>query len=184
MEPEPAWVDDVLSFWFAELDREAWFRKSEAIDALIRERFGKILEQLTALPVDAALTSPRRALATVVVLDQFSRNLYRGTPRAFASDAGAREIARSAIARGFDHGLDVHGRSFLYMPFEHSEDLADQELAVSLLGALGDEEYTRFAIAHRDIIARFGRFPHRNAVLGRAPTPEEAEFLRQPGSSF
>jgi uncharacterized protein (DUF924 family) len=184
MEPEPAWVDDVLSFWFAELDREAWFRKSESMDALIRERFGKVHEQVAALPIDTALASPRRALAAVVVLDQFSRNLFRGTPRAFDSDPNAREIARSAIARSFDQGFDVHGRSFLYMPFEHSEDAADQELAVSLLGALGDEEYTRFAIAHRDIIARFGRFPHRNAVLGRASTPEEAEFLRQPGSSF
>jgi uncharacterized protein (DUF924 family) len=183
-EPEPAWVDDVLSFWFGELDREAWFRRSEAIDALIRARFGKVHDKIAALPIDAALASPRRALATVVVLDQFSRNLFRGTPRAFDSDPKAREIARSAIARSFDHGLDVHGRSFLYMPFEHSEDLADQELAVSLLGSLGDEEYTRFAIAHRDIIARFGRFPHRNAVLGRASTPEEAEFLRHPGSSF
>ena len=183
-EPEAAWVEDVLSFWFGELDREAWFRKREAMDALIRERFGKVHEQLAALPGDAALTSPRRALAAVIVLDQFSRNLFRGTPQAFASDAKAREIARSAIARGFDQGFDVHGRSFLSMPFEHSEDLADQELAVSLLSALGDEEYTRYAIAHRDIIARFGRFPHRNAVLGRASTPEEAEFLRQPGSSF
>ena len=184
MPPEPAWVDDVLSFWFGELDRDAWFRKSEATDALIRERLGRTHEQVAALPVDAAMSSARRALATVVVLDQFSRNLFRGTPRAFTSDAKAREVARSAIARGFDQGFDIHGRSFLYMPFEHSEDLADQELAVSLLRALGDAEYTRYAIAHRDIIARFGRFPHRNAVLGRASTPEEAEFLRHPGSSF
>jgi uncharacterized protein (DUF924 family) len=184
VEPEPAWVEDVLSFWFDELDREAWFRKSEAADALIRERFGQVHEHVAALPVDTAVTSPRRALATVIVLDQFSRNLFRGTPRAFAADAKAREIAGSAITRGFDQGFDIHGRSFLYMPFEHSEDLADQELAVSLLSALEDDEYTRYAMAHRDIIARFGRFPHRNPVLGRVSTPEEAEFLRQPGSSF
>lgn len=184
-ETEPAWVEDVLSFWFGELDRAAWFRKSEATDAPIRERFGKVHDHIiTALPVEAALASPRRALAAVIVLDQFSRNMFRGTPESFAGDAKARDIAREAVARGLDHAMNVHERAFLYMPFEHSEDLADQELAVALIGALGDDEYTRYAIAHRDVIVRFGRFPHRNAVLGRVSSPEEEAFLRQPGSSF
>jgi uncharacterized protein (DUF924 family) len=184
MERDPAWVDDVLSFWFDELGREAWFRKNDAMDAVIRDRFARVHDRAASEPVEAALTSPRRALAAVVVLDQFSRNMFRGTPQAFASDAKAREIAREAVARGFDTPFDIHGRSFLYMPFEHSEDLGDQERAVTLIGALGDDEYTRYALAHRDIIARFGRFPHRNGVLGRVSTAEEEDFLRQPGSSF
>jgi uncharacterized protein (DUF924 family) len=184
MQLDPPWVEDVLSFWFGELDREAWFRKSGSNDALIRDRFARVYDRAAAEPVEAALTSPRRALATVIVLDQFSRNVFRGTPQAFATDAKAREVARGAVARGFDQAFDIHGRSFLYMPFEHSEDLGDQERAVALIGALGDEEYTRYALAHRDIIVRFGRFPHRNAVLGRVSTAEEQDFLRQPGSSF
>jgi uncharacterized protein (DUF924 family) len=181
---EAGWVSEVLSFWFDELDREAWFRKSAATDQAIRDRFARVHDRAASEPVEAAVTSPRRALAAVIVLDQFSRNMFRGTPQAFASDAKARGIPRGAVASGFDQVFGIHGRSFLYMPFEHSEDLADQDLAVALIGALGDDEYTRYALAHRDIIAGFGRFPHRNAVLGRVSTAEEAEFLRQPGSSF
>ena len=178
------WVDEVLNFWFAELGREAWFRKSEATDELIRSRFLSLYERVAALPPEAAWASPRRALATIIVLDQFPRNMFRGTPRAFATDHKAVDVARGAVERGLDKAFDKDGRAFMYLPFEHSEDLADQERAVALFTPLGDAEYTDYAIAHRDIIARFGRFPHRNAILGRTSTPEEEEFLKEPGSSF
>ena len=121
---------------------------------------------------------------TIIVLDQFPRNMFRGTARSFATDRKAVEVARGAVARGFDESFDKDGRAFLYLPFEHSEELADQERAVELFTPLGDPEYTHYAVAHRDIIARYGRFPHRNALLGRTSTAEEEEFLRQPGSSF
>jgi len=178
------WVDEVLAFWFEELAPEAWFRKSDGIDDLIRDRFLKIYEAVAAMPASAAWTSARRALATIIVLDQFPRNMFRGTPRAFATDHTARDVALGAVERGFDRSFDIHGRAFMYLPFEHSEDLADQERSVALFTPLGDETYTHYAIAHRDIIARFGRFPHRNAVLGRPSTTEEQAFLLQPGSGF
>lgn len=178
------WIGDVLRFWFDELGRKAWFAKSDAIDEAIRERFLILYEVLTTWPVEDALATPARALATVLVLDQFPRNLFRDSAEAFASDPIAREVADAAIARGLDKDLDTDQRLFLYLPFEHSEDARDQARAVELISALGDDEYTRYAIAHKEIIDRFGRFPHRNDVLGRAPTPEEAAFLKQPGSSF
>lgn len=178
------WIDDVLSFWFEELDRKAWFAKSAETDAAIRDRFTILYEVLTTWPAGDALASPERALATVLVLDQFPRNLFRDDARAFASDELAREVAREAIARGLDETLTVDQRLFLYLPFEHSEDTADQQRAVDLISALGDDEYTRFAIAHKKIIDHFGRFPHRNEVLGRPSTMEEKAFLNEPGSSF
>lgn len=181
---EEPWVEEVLKFWFEELGREAWFQKSDATDELIRSRFLKLHERIAGESAEAALTSPRRALATIILLDQFPRNMFRGTARAFATDNKALEVARGAVERGLDKVLDKDGRAFMYLPFEHSEDLGDQERAVELFTPLGDDEYTRYAIAHRDIIARFGRFPHRNAILGRPSTPEEEEFLKQPGSSF
>jgi len=181
---DEAWVGEVLRFWFEELAREAWFRESDVTDELIRSRFLKLHGKIAALPVDAAWSSPRRALATIIVLDQFPRNMFRGTPRAFATDTKARDVALGAVERGFDQSFDKDGRAFMYLPFEHSESLPDQEKSVELFTPLGDDEYTHYAIAHRDIIARFGRFPHRNAVLGRQSTPAEEEFLKQPGSSF
>ena len=181
---DPPWVQQVLSFWFGDLDYNAWFTKSDATDALCRDRFLHVYEELAAAPAETALSSPQRALATVVVLDQFPRNMFRGSPKAFAADPFAREVALRAVTCGFDQKFGLHERAFLYLPFEHSEQLADQERSVALFTALGDADYTKYAIAHRDIIARFGRFPHRNAVLGRTSTAEEIEFLTQPGSSF
>lgn len=178
------WVDEVLAFWFEDLLPEAWFDKSDATDALIRDRFLKVYETVAAMPAPAAWSSARRALATIIVLDQFPRNMFRGTPRAFATDHIARDVALGAVERGFDRSFDIHGRAFMYLPFEHSEDLADQERSVTLFTPLGDKTYTDYAVAHRDIIARFGRFPHRNAVLGRSSTPQEEAFLQQPGSAF
>lgn len=179
------WTSEVIAFWFGELGFDHWFKaKDEQLDALIRDRFQHIHAACLAAPVETALVSPQKALASVIVLDQFPRNMYRGDARAFASDDLARSIAAEVVARGIDAPLGRDERLFLYLPFEHSESLADQDRAVALIGALGDETYTRYAVAHRDIIVRFGRFPHRNAVLGRSSTEEELAFLEKPGSSF
>lgn len=181
---EPSWVGDVLHFWFDELGRKTWFVKDAVLDAQIRARFLPVIVEVAALATDEALTSADRSLASVVVLDQFPRNVFRGEARAFANDAQALAVAKQAVARGLDQELPVERRVFLYLPFEHSEALADQERCIALMASLGDEEYTRYAHAHHDVIKRFGRFPHRNAVLGRTPTLEELIFLQQPGSSF
>ena len=182
--PSDAWVGEVLGFWFGELGREAWFRKDAAVDAAIHERFLPLYERLAASPARDALASADRALASVLVLDQFPRNMFRNSARAFATDALAREIAGAAVAQGLDTQLDASRRVFLYLPFEHSEDAADQARCVALMSALGDAEYTRFAELHQAVVGHFGRFPHRNAMLGRASTPEEVVFLKEPGSAF
>jgi uncharacterized protein (DUF924 family) len=181
---EPAWVGDVLACWFDELGRKGWFVKDASLDARIRERFLPLIEDLAAQPASSAIESPERALATVIVLDQFPRNVFRRHARAFATDAQAFKVAKEAIARGLDRRLPQDRRVFLYLPFEHSEAIADQLRCIELMDSLGDEEYARFARLHHDVIARFGRFPHRNALLGRASTPEEEAFLRTPGSAF
>jgi len=178
------WIGNVIGFWFEELGRNAWFAKDAAIDAAIRDRFLILYEVLAGWPPADALTSARRALATVLVLDQFPRNMFRDTPQAFATDALARAIAQGAIAQGLDDGLEREQRICLYLPLEHSEDKHDQALSVALISGLGDQEFTRYALAHKAVIDRFGRFPHRNAVLGRASTPEEQAFLSEPGSTF
>jgi uncharacterized protein (DUF924 family) len=178
------WIGDVIGFWFKELGRSRWFAKDDDLDSAIRDRFQVLFEVLSTWPAADALVSPERALATVLVLDQFSRNIFRNHPHAFATDPLAREVAQGAIALGLDEKLPPDQRVFLYLPFEHSEEAADQARAVALISALGDEEYTRYALAHKAVIDRFGRFPHRNAMLGRASTPEEETFLKEPGSRF
>jgi uncharacterized protein (DUF924 family) len=179
----PVWADEVLKFWFQELGESRWFGKSDAIDGQIRDRFLSLHEQLVANEGED-ITTPRPLLAAVIVLDQFSRNMFRGTPRAFATDPVARRLARAAIDRGFDLGMTRAERMFLYLPFEHSEDRGDQALAVDLIRRLGHAEWTRYAEAHQAIIDRFGRFPHRNAILGRASTAEEIAALKEPMGSF
>jgi uncharacterized protein (DUF924 family) len=178
------WVGDVLRFWFEETKSQQWFEKSEAFDAEVRRRFLTLHEAVAARPAQALLADARMALAAIVVLDQMSRNMFRGSPRAFAADAKALELAVAAIAQGFDRGMTKDERLFLYLPFEHAESREMQARSVVLMAGLGDPELTRYAEAHRVIIDRFGRFPHRNAMLGRPSTPEEIEFLTQPGSSF
>jgi uncharacterized protein (DUF924 family) len=182
---------DVLAFWFGappHTERGEWFRKDAAFDAAIRERFGDALARGLAGAFGEWCGEPRGALARVVLLDQFTRNAFRDTPRAFAGDARARATADDAIRRGFDASLDRYERWFLYIPYEHSEDLAMQRRALELFGALARDEGLdgplRYAKRHAEIIERFGRFPHRNAILGRESTPEEIAFLREPGSSF
>jgi uncharacterized protein (DUF924 family) len=183
-EREPAWVDAVLRFWFTECGPRQWFARDDAFDATLRERFGALHARVVSGDEPVSAASPRRALAAIVVLDQFSRNLHRGSPEAFAGDERARALAEAALDRGFDAGLPAAQRMFAYLPFEHSEDLADQQRSVALFEAIGNPEWTRYARAHHDLVARFGRFPHRNAVLGRASTPPELEALAQPGNAF
>jgi len=188
---------EVLDFWFGapgSLDagkpRREWFVKQDAFDALVRARFGTTIEQALAGGLrEWDDEGPQGALARILVLDQFTRNAHRDTPTAFAGDALALAAARRLVDSGADRQLPPLQRAFVYMPFEHAEDAYMQERAVELFGVLaaeqpGFDEMLDYAHRHRGVIARFGRFPHRNAILGRASTPEEAEFLRQPGSRF
>ena len=190
-------AQDVLDFWFGPpgsaahgQPQRAWFVKNDDFDATIRARFG------TA--IDAALAGglrewddegPQGVLARILVLDQFTRNAHRGTPRSFEGDALALDAARRLVDGGADKALAPLQRAFVYMPFEHAEDAYMQERAVELFSVLaaehpGFDDMLDYAHRHRGVIARFGRFPHRNAILGRASTPEETAFLRQPGSRF
>jgi uncharacterized protein (DUF924 family) len=180
--PEPAWVAEVLGFWFG-LDEDRWWHKDPAFDAEVRARFADLHGRLAGQH-DFAAATPREALAAVIALDQFPRNMFRDDPRAYATDAQARRILRRALLSGFDRALVPAERLFLYLPLQHSEDIADQGLACALTAALDNAEWLHFAEAHRGIVARFGRFPHRNAILGRTSTPGERAFLRQPRSSF
>ena len=186
MESDPNYRE-VLEFWFGAepgAQRAEWFRKDEAFDGEIRRRFGALHARAARRELEAWRASPEPLLALVVVLDQFSRNLHRGEAQAFAGDELARQLAREALACGEDSGLPPEQRLFLYLPFEHSEDLADQDLSMHLHEQLGVEDWTRYARAHRELISRFGRFPHRNATLGRESTAEEVAALAQPGSRF
>jgi len=178
------WSGAVLDFWFRELPKDAWFTKSDATDALIRARFQPLYDALARHIPDEARTDPRAALAAIIALDQFPRNMFRGTPKAFASDPLALALAKNAVASGFDRDMTRDERLFVYLPFEHSEHPEDQHQCVALYEALGDPELVRYAQAHKDIIDRFGRFPHRNDILDRPSTPEETEFLKGPNSSF
>jgi uncharacterized protein (DUF924 family) len=175
----PDWVADVLHFWFEEVGEAHWFAGGEKTDARIRDRFLSLHSQL-AHEIESIGTDPRALLAAVIVFDQFSRHLYRGTPRAFATDDLACRVSRAAIDRGLDVGLSKRERMFLYLPFEHSESREDQALAVALIGQLGNEEWTRYAEEHQALIERFGRFPHRNRILNRASSAAELAVLQNP----
>jgi uncharacterized protein (DUF924 family) len=179
----PGWADEVLRFWFEETAKEQWFKRDDAFDATLRQRFLTLHASIAALRLEACLADAGTALAATIVLDQFSRNMLRGTPEAFAMDAKALAVAQGAIARGFDADVPQTRRQFFYLPFEHAEDAGAQARSVALFATLG-EDFLRWAEAHKAIIDRFGRFPHRNAALGRASTPEEIAFLQEPNSSF
>ncbi len=177
--------EDVLGFWFAEGMDERWFVTDEAFDATVREALGEAYRQAADDVLDTWRDCARGCLALVLLLDQVPRNLFRGDPRAYATDGLARTVTRLAIERAFDRELTQCERCFLYLPFEHSEDLADQERCVALMAGLDEDPGWRdYAARHRDIVARFGRFPHRNHCLGRESTREEAAFLKTPNSSF
>lgn len=180
--PEP--IDAILDFWFEELTPEDWFKADAARDAEITQLFRQVYEQLATGVPQSWLTEPEGYLAAIIVLDQFPRNIFRGTPRAFATDDAALILAKRAIAEGKDMLLPPERRAFVYLPFQHVEDAADQARSVELFTALGNELNLDYAIRHKEIIDRFGRFPHRNEILGRKSTAEEIEFLKQPGSSF
>ena len=191
---KPAW-EDVLDFWFGAPgtpasagSRKEWFQKDPAFDARIRERFGELHAQLMAGEHASWHDTPLALLAKIIVLDQFSRNMLRDTPAAFASDAIALGAAQSMVAKGWDLQLAPLKRWFVYLPYEHSEDRAVQVESMRLFTALSNEpgqaDVLKWAKAHTDIIERFGRYPHRNAILGRASTAEEIAFLGTPGSSF
>lgn len=173
-----SWVDDVLHFWFVELPPHAWFSGDASIDALVRMRFLALHEELRCGLPPGALMAPEPALAALIALDQFPRNLYRDQPEAFAADGAALAAARCAVALGFDRMFDSTRRHFFYLPFMHAEDRAMQARSVELCAALGDADVLGYARRHRAVVDRFGRFPHRNAVLGRPSTPEEIEFLK------
>ena len=187
-------ASDVLQFWFGEpgaadylRPRDHWFTKSDATDRLIADRYGALVERAIAGQHDDWAATPRGALALVLILDQFTRNIHRDTPRAFAGDARALALATRLVDTSRDLALAPVERWFVYMPFEHSERLLDQYEAVRLferLAAHGLDAPLDWARRHFDVIKRFGRFPHRNAILGRASTAAEIEFLKQPGSGF
>ena len=166
------WRADVLKFWFG-LEPKQWWNGTPELDHIIKQRFLKLWAERRELPAESFLTDPLTALAGVVLFDQFPRNMFRGNAEQFATDPLALAIAQGAVDRGLDEELEKDEQKFLYMPFEHSENLDDQNRAVLLFSQLGDEEQVRYAKKHREVIERFGRFPHRNAMLGRAPRADE-----------
>ncbi|MBB5426180.1 uncharacterized protein (DUF924 family) [Paraburkholderia sp. JPY158] len=187
---------DVLDCWFGApgtpehgTQRKLWFKRNDAVDAMLRDRFGNLIDAANAGELDAWQATPLGALALVIVLDQFSRNCHRGTPRAFATDSKALQAAQRMVASGADRLLPgVQHRAFAYLPFEHDETLASQHESLRLFKQLaqeqGGEGYYKYALRHAKVIERFGRFPHRNVLLGRESSDEEIAFLREPGSRF
>ncbi|MYF94296.1 MAG: DUF924 domain-containing protein [Holophagales bacterium] len=177
-------IEEVLRFWFEENGPEQWWSSDPQFDAAIRSRFGALHDQAVRGELHGWRDTPEGRLAEIIVLDQFSRNLYREDPRAFAADAMALALAQEAVRIGADQAVPPVQRQFFYMPYEHSESPRIHEAAIPLFESLDDPELLDFERRHKAIIDRFGRYPHRNRVLGRPSTPEEIAFLREPGSSF
>jgi uncharacterized protein (DUF924 family) len=177
-------AQSILHFWFTEISPKQHFAKDAALDEAIRTRFGATLEAAARCELFAWRATPEGRLAEVLVLDQFSRNVYRDTARAFAQDALALVLAQELVASGQDRSLPLAQRSFAYMPYMHSESALVHSQAVAVFSQPGMEDPLRFEMRHKEIIDRFGRYPHRNAILGRTSTPEELDFLSEPGSSF
>ena len=171
---------EILDFWFSQTARSKWFAKDPAFDSKITQKFLSTYQLAKQQDLDWP-ESPESYLALVILFDQFPRNIFRNKPEAFATDSMARDIAKKAIAKGFDSQLSDEHRKFFYMPFMHSEKLSEQEYSVELFTKLGNNKY---AILHRQIIERFGRFPHRNEILERQSTEAELKFLKEPGSKF
>jgi uncharacterized protein (DUF924 family) len=173
---EPPWVADVLDFWFREIDSELWFASNEEFDGRIRRSFLELHEYIAGSDT-REFAGARTLLAAIIATDQFPRNIFRGTPRAFATDPLARRLAEQVTACGLDLPMTPAARYFIYLPFEHSENLEHQALAVRLIESLGDEGWTRYARMHQATIIRFGRFPHRNRIMGRTSTDAERAFI-------
>lgn len=176
--------DTVLRFWFEELQPAQWWKVDPAFDALVRSRFGALHERAVRCELFAWRATPQGRLAEVIVLDQFARNIHRGSRQAFAADPLALALAQEAVTAGADLALPVERRAFLYLPYMHSESAAIHAVGEPLMRERAPQHTHEFELKHKVIVDRFGRYPHRNAILGRVSTPEEAVFLTQPGSSF
>lgn len=177
-------TSSILNFWFGDPESDTyghfqdfWFQSSPEFDQQIKTQFESIYLEAVAGKLNALSETPEGSLALVILLDQFPRNMYRGTSQAFASDPMALSVSRDALDKKYDQNLLPTQRVFLYLPFEHSEKIEDQDYSVALFEALGDEYTLKYAIEHRDVIVQFGRFPHRNSILGRKSTPDEIKFL-------
>ena len=181
--PPADWAAQLLGHWFDPATKALWFNGGDAFDADVRARYGDWVGALRHHSADAFLDGAATALAAVILFDQVPRNIHRGHADAFATDHLALAIAREAVAHGYDSALDSDQRLFVYLPFEHSEDAGDQREAVRLISALGNDQWTRFALDHQAMIEKFGRFPHRNASLGRESTQEELDYLASGGFS-
>jgi uncharacterized protein (DUF924 family) len=177
-------AEEVLGFWFKGLMPEQWFAKSEELDREIADRFEALRLAVLADKATEWRDEPRMLLAAVILLDQFSRNVHRDAPEAFAADPLAQELASLAVERGWDREMTPEQRQFLYLPFEHAESRELQAVSISCFEALGREEVLDYARQHAEVIARYGRFPSRNAALGRESTPEEKEYLAKPGAGW
>jgi uncharacterized protein (DUF924 family) len=175
---------DVLDFWLDEIGEKGWFGGGDELDGMVRDRFLPAWEAAMEGRLGLWLTTPREALAYVILLDQFPRNMFRGESRSYVTDKKAQETAEYAVDHAVDRELPEFQRMFLYMPLMHSENLSHQRRSVELFRGLGEGDAESYAVRHMEIVERFGRFPHRNDVLGRPTTAEEAEFLKEPGSSF
>ena len=176
--------EEVVGYWCETLTAKDWWQSTPDLDARVFSRFCATHRALSRAVTPEWRESPEARLAAIIVLDQFPRNMYRASPMAFATDWIARREARLALEAGADKLVDYGRRHFFYMPFEHSEELADQDLSVSLFEVHDDEMYLDYAIRHREVIAEYGRFPHRNVFLGRLSTPEEKAYLAEPGAGF
>lgn len=174
----------VLKFWFDELEPKQWWLKDEDLDQQIIERFSEVHRQASRCELFPWRTEPQGRLAEIIVLDQFSRNMFRGSAQAFAYDSLALALAQEAVSSGADTHLRQAEKNFLYMPYMHSESLRIHDIAMDLFRKNGAKASFEYEVKHRDIIVKFGRYPHRNKILGRESTPEEIAFLSQPGSSF
>ena len=176
--------EEILNFWFKECKPEQWFKKNEDFDQMIKNRFSSAIEDAINGKLDSWEETETGCLALIILLDQFTRNVFRDTPRAFAGDERALALSKLCFNKDYLTNLDIHRRQFMLMPMMHSENLAVQDTALPLFKKYASEKDYEYAEKHRDIIARFGRFPHRNVILGRKSSNEELEFLKQPGSSF
>lgn len=176
--------EEVLAFWFDEIEPSSWWAGDAAFDALVRERYSGLLHRASQGELYFGRSTSRGRLAEIIVLDQFSRNIHRGTPQAFAQDPMGLALAQEAVAAGALQDLSPVERNFLLMPYMHSESRVIHAVAGALFREYAPAENHEFELRHKVIVDRFGRYPHRNAILGRTSTPEEVEFLRQPGSSF
>ena len=176
--------DEILNFWFKECKPEQWFKKNEDFDQTIENRFSSAIENAIAGKLDSWEESETGCLALIILLDQFTRNVFRDTPRAFAGDKRALALSQLCCNKDYLNNPDIHRRRFMLMPMMHSENIAVQDAALPLFKKYTSKKDYEYSEKHREIIANFGRFPHRNVILGRESTNEELEFLKQPGSSF